>query len=129
MAVRKSAYLRSAIVKHILGLASFTMPTGKYLALTTTAPTATVAGTEVAGGSYARQNLASVLTTESGGVVSSSGAVTFASMPATTVVGWEIRDAAAAGNVLYYGTFDLPITLTAGQSLPISTGDLFVSES
>lgn len=129
MAAQKSAYLRSAIVKHILGLASFTAPAGKYLALTTTAPTATVPGTEVTGGSYARQNLASVLTTESGGVVTSSGTVTFSSMPAGTVVGWQIMDASSGGNVLYYGSFDLPITLTGGSSFPISAGDLFVSES
>jgi hypothetical protein len=129
MAAQKSAYLRSAIVKHILGLTAFTMPTNKYLMLTTTAPTATVPGTEVAGGSYARQNLTGVLTTESNGVVPSVSTVTFASMPAGTVVGWQIMDAAAGGNVLYYGTFDLPITLTGGSSFPISAGDLFVSES
>jgi hypothetical protein len=124
----KSAFLRTAAVKHNLGITSFTMPTGCYLALYTSNPTVSDTGTEVTGGSYARQNLSSKFGSESGGIVASNASVTFSSMPACTVSHWGIRSASSGGNLLYFGAFDLPIVLNSGDSFTIASGDIKVQE-
>lgn len=122
----KSSYLRDKIIKHVLGEASYTMPTNVYLALYTTNPTVADTGTEVTGGSYARQQLS--FASASGGVKVSNTSETFTSMPTTTVTHWGIRDASSGGNLLYFGAFDLPIALTSGNNLPIASGDIVIGE-
>lgn len=122
----KSNYLRNKIIKHVLGEASFTMPTNVYLALYTTEQTVGDTGTEVTGGSYARQQLS--FATAVDGAKTSDTAETFSSMPACTVTHWGIRDASSGGNLLYFGAFDLPIQLNAGNNLPIASGDIVIGE-
>ncbi len=122
----KSAYLRDKIIKHVLGEASFTMPTNVYLALYTSNPTINDTGTEVTGGSYARQQLS--FAAASGGSKVSNTSETFSSMPACTVTHWGIRDASSSGNLLYFGAFDLPIQLNATDNLPIASGDIVIGE-
>lgn len=122
----KSSYLRDKIIKHVLGEASYTMPTNVYLALYTNNPTIADTGTEVVGGSYARQQLS--FANASGGSKVSNTSETFTSMPATTVTHWGIRDASSGGNLLYFGAFDLPIELNATDNLPIASGDIVIGE-
>lgn len=122
----KSAYLRDKVIKHVLGEASFTMPTNVYLALYTNNPTIADTGTEVVGGSYARQQLS--FANASGGSKVSNTSETFTSMPATTVTHWGIRDASSGGNLLYFGAFDLPIELNATDNFPIASGDIVIGE-
>lgn len=122
----KSSYLRDKVIKHVLGEASFTMPSNAYLALYTTNPTIADTGTEVVGGSYARQLLS--FANASGGSKASNTSETFSSMPACTVVYWGIRDASSGGNLLYFGAFDLPIVLSGGASLTINSGDIVIGE-
>jgi hypothetical protein len=122
----KSTYLRQAIIKHVLGEASYTAPTNLYLALYTNDPTIADTGTEVTGGSYARQLLS--FANASGGSKTSNTSETFTSMPATTVTHWGIRDASSGGNLLYFGAFDLPIALDATDNLPINSGDIVIGE-
>ncbi len=122
----KSAYLKNKIIKHVLGEASYTMPTNVYLALYTNNPTENDTGTESTGGSYARQQLS--FANAVGGTKTSNTSETFSSMPASTVTHWGIRDASSGGNLLYFGAFDLPIVLTAGNNLPIASGDIVIGE-
>lgn len=122
----KSTYLKNKIIKHVLGEESFTMPTNVYLALYQTDPTVADVGSEVSGGSYARQQLS--FATAVDGAKTSNTAETFSSMPATTVTHWGIRDASSGGNLLYFGAFDLPIQLNAGNNLPIASGDIVIGE-
>lgn len=122
----KSTYLRNKVIKHVLGEASFTMPTNVYLALYTTDPTVADVGTEVTGGSYARQQLS--FATAVNGAKTSNTSETFSTMPACTVTHWGIRDASSGGNLLYFGAFDLPIQLNAGNNLPIASGDIVIGE-
>lgn len=122
----KSAYLKNKIIKHVLGEASYTMPTNVYLALYTTNPTENDTGTESTGGSYARQQLS--FANAVGGTKTSNTSETFSSMPASTVTHWGVRDASSGGNLLYFGAFDLPIVLTAGNNLPIASGDIVIGE-
>ncbi len=122
----KSTYLRQAVVKAALGEASFPSITNVYLALYTNDPTIADTGTEVAGGSYARQQLS--FANASGGAKASNTSETFSSMPATTVTHWGIRSASSGGNLLYFGAFDLPIQLNAGNNLVINSGDIVIGE-
>lgn len=122
----KSTYLRDKVIKHVLAEASFTMPTNCYLALYTTNPTIADTGTEVTGGSYARQLLS--FANASGGVKVSNTSESFTSMPACTVTHWGIRDASSGGNLLYFGAFDLPIQLNATDNFPIASGDIVIGE-
>jgi len=73
------------------------------MALMATLGTDSLAGTEVAGGSYARQTTSS-LAAASGGSKSSSAAITFLGLPATDVQGWSIWDSAGT-NRKWYGLF------------------------
>jgi hypothetical protein len=69
------------------------------LALTTTNGDATTKGTEVTGGSYARQTTASSWGTASGGSITNSAlAISFTNMPSCTIVGIELWDSATRTN-------------------------------
>lgn len=122
----KSTYLKQAVIKAALGEASFPSISNVYLALYTNDPTIGDTGTEVAGGSYARQQLS--FANASGGAKASNTSETFSSMPATTVTHWGIRSASSGGNLLYFGAFDLPIQLNAGNNLVINSGDIVIGE-
>jgi hypothetical protein len=73
------------------------------LALMAVLGTDSTAGTEVTGGSYARQTTSS-LAAASGGSKSNSGALTFLALPATDVQGWALYESAGT-NRKWYGLF------------------------
>ncbi|WP_406122949.1 hypothetical protein OHQ89_12385 [Streptomyces canus] len=111
----------------ILGLTS-TAPTAPLkVALVTAAGSDTVAGTEVTGGSYARQSL--TVPAASSGATSNSADVVFTGMPATTVVGVEIWDSAGTPVRLWYGTLAASRTVAAGDELRLVAGSLTLSLS
>lgn len=126
MASKKSNYLKSKIVKHIKGEASYTMPSTLYLALYTQDPTAADGGLEVTGGSYSRKPIS--FGAESGGSAQSNAAINFTSMPTTNVSHWGIRDAASGGNLLYFGNFDIVQAITSGQTFTIDSGNVVITE-
>lgn len=109
----------------ILGLSS-TAPTAPLkVALVTANGTDTAAGTEVTGGSYARQNLS--VAAASAGATSNSADLVFTGMPAVTVVGVEIYDSAGTPVRLWYGALAASRTVAAGDELRILAGDLDLS--
>jgi hypothetical protein len=124
MAGSLTNYAENKVLDHVLGTTAYTKPT-THVALYTVAPTDSSAGTEVAGGSYAR--LPGSFTASSGGASSNDGNLDFTSMPACTVVAIGILDDASGGNLLVYGTLTTNKTLDAGDTLRIATGDLDVS--
>lgn len=73
------------------------------LALMSTLGTDSSAGTEVTGGSYARQTL--TFAAASGGSKASSAGLSYTSMPATDIQGWAIYDSAGT-NRKWYGVFN-----------------------
>lgn len=93
-----------------------TRPTAWYIALYTVAPTDSTAGTEVTGGSYARQAVTMSVT---GDTASNTAAVEWPEATASwgTVVAAAIMDASTSGNIIAYGA------LTANKT--ISSGDVF----
>lgn len=111
---------------YLNGLAP-TAPVGPLkLALLTAQGTDAAAGTEVSGGSYARQNI--TLGASAGGTASNSNTITFAGLPAATVVGFAIYDSSATPRRLW----DFPrtggsVTVAAGDSIVVDPAGISVS--
>lgn len=110
----------------VFGTAAYTAPTTPIrLALVTANGTATAAGTEVTGGSYARQTV--TMAAASAGSAANSGIVTFSGLPAGTIVGAEIWDSAGSPRRLYYGALAAPKTVGAGDSLTFGPGTIIAT--
>lgn len=118
-------YLESALLNHVLRNTAYTSPTTVYLALFTTATSDAAPGTEVTGGSYARQAVA--FNAPSGGAVVNTAVETFTNMPACTVTHWGIFDAVSAGNMLFHGALSASKTYLAGEDATVAIGALSVS--
>lgn len=125
MAGNLSNYLENKLIDHFLGTTTYTKPTTVYVGLFTVTPGEAGGGTEVTGGSYARQ--AAAFTAASGGATSNSGNLDFTGMPAATTVAIGIFDALTTGNMLLYGSLTTNKTTDAGDTLRIATGDLDIS--
>jgi len=129
MSLQKSNYLENAVVNHVLRNTPLTSPTTVYIALFTSDPGEAGSGTEVSGGSYARQSVA--FAAPSDGVVTNSGLVTF---PAATA-GWgtvthvAIFDALTSGNMLYYGPMSVSKLVSIGDVVTVAVGQLSVTET
>lgn len=120
-----SNYAENAIINHVFRNTAFTSPTTVYVALFTSDPTDAGTGTEVSGGSYARQSAA--FAAPSDGSSSTSADVNFTNMPAATVTHVGIYDAATAGNLLWHGALSSSKTVNAGDTFTITAGNLTVT--
>lgn len=118
-------YLESKLIDHFLGTTTYTKPAAVYVALFTVTPGEAAGGTEVTGGSYARQ--AATFGAASSGATTNSANIDFAGMPAATTVAIGIFDASTSGNMLLYGALTTNKTTDAGDTLRIATGSLSVS--
>ena len=125
MAGNLTNYLENKLIDHFLGTTSYTMPADVYIALFTVAPSDAGGGTEVTGGSYARQ--IATFSAASSGATSNNSNIDFTGMPAATTVAIGIFDALTSGSMLLYGTLTTNKTTDAGDTLRIATGDLDIS--
>jgi hypothetical protein len=107
-----------------LGKATFTAPTTPMmLALTTTTGTASAAGTEVTGGSYARQNLSTALPANStNGSITTNAVINFTSMPAATVTACEVYDSNGTPRRAWFGALTASKTTASGDTLSFASG-------
>lgn len=127
----KSNYLERSVLDHVLGVTSYSAATTLYVALYETDPGDDNSGTEVSGGSYARQSVTfdAATTDVNGNSVSASNVqLKYTDMPAVTVSHVGILDASTGGNLLYYGPLSENKTLTAGDNFIIEAGNLTVQE-
>ena len=122
-----SNYLEDKVLDHVLRNTSYTSPTTVYVGLFTSDPTDAGSGTEVSGGSYARQTLS--VTTASGGIVTSSADVTFPQATASwgTISHIGVLDALTSGNLLMHTPLTTAKTIDNGDILKISSGNLTVT--
>lgn len=122
-----SDYLELKILEHTLGISSYTAPTTTYLALFTSDPTDAGTGTEVSGGSYARQSIS--WNTPASGATTNSADVTFPQATANygTVTHIGIYDASSAGNLLYHGSLSASKSVEENDTFIVEAGDLSVS--
>jgi hypothetical protein len=103
-----------------------TRPTAWYLGLYTAAPGEGGGGTEVSGGSYAREVLA---LTVSGNAATNGSAIEFTAATASwgTVTYVGIFDASTSGTLIAYSALDTSKTVGIGDILRFSIGDLDVT--
>jgi len=122
-----SNYLEDKLLDHVLRNQSFTSPTTVYVGLYTSDPSDDNSGTEVSGGSYARQILN--VTTATGGIVTSSADVTFPQATAQwgTISHIGLLDALSSGNLLMHTPLTTSRLVDTGDVIKISTGDLTAS--
>lgn len=124
----KTNYLETALIDHVLRNTTFTSPTTIYVALFTVAPDETGGGTEVAGGSYARQS--STFSAPAPDTTSNVSDVTFPVATANwgTIVAFALMDAASGGNMLYYSTLTASRDIFTSDQLRFPSGQLIVVE-
>jgi hypothetical protein len=122
-----SNFLENKLLDHVLRNVSYTSPTTVYVGLFTDDPTDAGTGTEVSGGSYARQILS--VTTATGGIVTSSADVTFPQATGSwgTVSHIGLLDALSSGNLLMHTPLTTSRLIESGDILKISTGNLTAS--
>lgn len=124
-----SNYLENALINGTLRATTYTAPSTVYVALFTSDPTDAGSGTEVSGGSYARQS--ATFGAPSNGASVTTADITF---PTATgnwgTVGWiGIYDALTTGNLLYHSPLDTSKTISTGDIFKISAGNLSVTLS
>jgi len=122
-----SNYLENALINATLRNTSYTSPSVVYLGLYTSDPTDADTGTEVSGGSYARQAI--TFGAPSNGVTTNTAAIEF---PQATgnwgTVGWiGIEDALTGGNLLYHSPLDASKAIATGDIFKIAIGSLSVT--
>jgi hypothetical protein len=122
-----SNYLENALINATLRNTTFTSPSVVYIALYTSDPTDANTGTQVSGGSYARQ--AVTFGAPSNGVTTNSAAIEFPQATASwgTVTHIGILDALTSGNLLYHTPLDTAKTIDSGDIFKISSGNLSVT--
>lgn len=121
-------YGESALVKHLVGKAAFTMPTTVYVSLHTADPTETGSmAAELVGNAYARQAVTWGI--EAGGTIANSAELAWAIATGAwgiiTHIG--ICDAAVAGNMLVFGTLSAAKTVASGDQFKMAASALSVT--
>lgn len=117
-----SNYLENKVLDHVFGGTAYTAPTTLYVGLFTSDPGETGSGTEVSGGSYARQTITFTVT---GSQASSSAAVEFPTATASwgTITYAAVYDAVSGGNLLASGALTTSKTIDSGDVFRIPSGD------
>lgn len=128
-----SDYLENALINHIFRNSNFSRPATIYVALFTAAPNDAGGGTEVSGGSYARQGVDTGASSEwdaaSSGATANTGELAF---PEATANWGEVThvglfDAETDGNLLFHGALDDPKTVNSGDIFRFNAGDIDVA--
>ena len=119
--------IENQLLDALVGTTAYTVTTPVKIALVTVNGSDATAGTEVTGGSYARQTV--VFDTAASGATQNTSVITFTGMPACTVVGIEIYDSALTPKRLMYGALTTPRTVTAGDTVQFAIGAIDVTLS
>lgn len=128
-----SDYLENALIAHIFRNTNYTRPANIYVALFTAAPNDAGGGTEVSGGSYARQAIVTGASSgwdaESGGATANTATLTFPTATANwgTITHVGLFDASTAGNLLFHGALAASQTINSGNVFRFNAGDIDVS--
>ena len=117
--------IENQLLDALVGTAAYSVTTPIKLALMTANGSDSAAGTEVTGGSYARQTIA--FGSASSGQIANSAIINFTSMPAATVVGIEIYDSAGTPKRLAYGALSASKTLASGDTLQFGASSITLS--
>jgi len=119
--------IENQLLDALVGTSSYSVTTPIKLALMTANGSDSAAGTEVTGGSYARQTIA--FDAASSGSIDNNAAISFTGMPSCTVVGIEIYDSAGSAKRLAYGALTASRTVTSGDTVQFASGAITLSLS
>lgn len=122
-----SNHLENALINATLRATTFTSPATVYVSLHTADPTDAGTGTEVSGGSYARQS--ATFAAPSNGASATNADVTFPQATGNwgTVTHIGIWDALTTGNLLYHTQLDASKAIDTGDIFKIASGSLTVT--
>ena len=133
-----SNYLEDKVLDHVLRVASYTQPSGLWLALFNNTSGNAAANleagtltdeTSTSGTAYSRKTVA--FAAASSGTSATNATVTFDAATASwgTITHVAIMDSATAGagNVLFYGAVTTSKTIDTGDTFQVSSGNLTVS--
>ena len=121
-----SNYLETKVLAHTFSNTAYTSPSTVYVGLFTSSPSEDGSGTEVSGGSYARQSGAF---TTSNNTATTSAAIEFPTATASwgTITHIGIYDASSAGNLLAYAALTASKAIASGDVFRIPTGDIDIT--
>lgn len=119
--------IENQLLDALVGTTAYTVTTPVKIALVTTNGNDATAGTEVSGGSYARQTI--TFGAASSGSITNSGTINFTGMPSCTVVGIELYDSAGTPKRLAYGALTSSRTVTAGDTVQFAASTVTLSLS
>ena len=121
-----SNYLENKILLHVLDNTAYTSPTTVYLGLHTADPTDAGTGTEVSGGSYARQSVAFTVTDNA---ATNDSAIEFPTATGSWgTIGWvAVWDNLTSGNMLFHGALSTSKTIASGDVFRVPAGDLDIT--
>lgn len=126
-----TAYTANLIATALANGSAYQGPATVYLALVTTMPTATVAGTEVTLGSYVRKSFAqSGWTNDGAGGLTNTADIAFVEATADyddDVVAVEAYTLVSAGTRLWWIELPTAKTIVNGQTAKFLAGDLELS--
>lgn len=128
-----SDYLENALVNHIFRNTDYVRVANIYVALFTAAPSDAGGGTEVTGGAYARQALAtgasSAWDAASGGATANTATLTFPTATANwgTITHIGLFDALTVGNLMFHGALTVAKTVNNFDIFRFNAGDLDAS--
>ena len=124
-----SNYAEDLVLDWLFTTASATRPTSWFVALYTVAPGEGGGGTEVSGGSYARQSVTFTVSGTAPTQAANSTAVEFPTATANwgTVVAAAIFDASTSGNMLAYADLTTSKTIDSGDVLRFNASTLVVT--
>ncbi len=124
-----SNYTELKVLDHALKTAAFTVPTGLYIALSTSTVADDGTGmTEPIGGSYARV-ACNTWNAASSRSVANTGTVSFpeASSAWGTITYFAVMDAATGGNMIAYGALSASKAIAFGDNASFQSGAITVS--
>jgi hypothetical protein len=124
----KANYAETAVVDWLLGGATPTRPTTRYLARHTADPGETGATAEISGNGYARQ--AVTFGAASGGAASNTSTHTFTAAGGSwgTITYFSVWDASTSGNCLYSGALTTARTIADTESLTVAAAAITATE-
>lgn len=122
-----STYLENKLLNYVLKGTAYAAPTTLYVALFTSDPTDTGTGTEVTGGSYARQTITFATSTASKSSTATDALFPVATAAWGTVTHIGIYDALTAGNLLFSSALTTSKSVSVGDQIKIAAGDVYIT--
>jgi len=122
-----TTFLQNELLDHAFRNAAYTAPTTVYVGLYTSATGVGGTGTEVSGGSYARQSMA--FDASASGTMDNTSAVEFPTASASwgTITHTAVLDASSGGNMLAQTALTASKTIASGDVFRFQAGEFDIT--